>query len=79
MPSFSTLSLRDRAEHKMPVHFTQAAFSIQAPITQREKKTWFQTINGLKLSQLHTVVMFEFRAVSDIPVDINDTGVIRYV
>ena len=53
MPSFSTLSLRDRAEHQMPVYFTQAAFSIQAPITQREKNPWFQTINGLKLSQLH--------------------------
>ena len=54
MPSFSTLSLRDRDEHQMPVYFTQAAFSIQAPITQREKNPWFQTINALKLSQLHS-------------------------
>lgn len=54
MPSFSTLSLRDRDEHQMPVYFTQAAFSIQAPITQRDKNPWFQTINGLKFSQLHS-------------------------
>ena len=30
---------------KMPVYFTQAAFSIQAPITQREKKPCMQTMN----------------------------------